>query len=99
MHRKATVHQRELHTDAPSFALALRQIPRPDGGGRVAAFEILKSTIRTREYVQKRESEAKTLFDAMRDGVQDAMQCFDDEIEKTIRIPPPPATCVCTCQT
>jgi hypothetical protein len=26
MHRKATVHQRELHTDAPSFALALRQL-------------------------------------------------------------------------
>ena len=86
MHRKATVPQRELHTDAPSFALALGQvIPCPDGGGRVAAFEILKSTLRTREYVQKRESEGKTLFDAMRDGVQDGMQCFDDEIEKMIR--------------
>jgi twitching motility protein PilT len=162
MHRKATVHQRELHTDAPSFALALRAalrqapklilvgemrdretievaleaaetghlvystlhtidaaktveriigafalndqntirmrlaksfrfiisqrlIPRPDGAGRVAAFEILRSTLRTREYVQKGESEGKTLLDAMRDGSQDGMQCFDDEIEKMIR--------------
>ena len=162
MHKKATIHQRELHTDAPSFALALRAalrqapklilvgemrdretievaleaaetghlvystlhtidaaktveriigafalsdqnairmrlsksfrfiisqrlIPRPDGNGRVAAFEILKSTLRTREYVQKGESEGKTLLDAMRDGSQDGMQCFDDQIEKMIR--------------
>ena len=161
-HKRATVHQRELHTDAPSFALALRAalrqapklilvgemrdretievaleaaetghlvystlhtidasktveriigafplgdqnairmrlsktfryiisqrlIPRPDGAGRVAAFEILKSTLRTREYVQKGEGEGKTLLDAMRDGSTEGMQCFDDEIEKLIR--------------
>ncbi len=161
-HKKATVHQRELHTDTPNFALALRaalrQAPklilvgemrdretievaleaaetghlvystlhtidasktveriigsfslsdqaavrmrlaksfrfivsqrllrRRDGNGRAAIFEILKSTLRTREYVQKGESEGKTLLDAMRDGSQDGMQCFDDEIEKLIR--------------
>jgi twitching motility protein PilT len=161
-HKRATVHQRELHTDAPSFALALRAalrqapklilvgemrdretievaleaaetghlvystlhtidasktvervigafalgdqnavrarlaktfryvisqrlIPRPDGNGRVAVFEILKSTIRTREYVQKGEGEGKTLLDAMRDGSNEGMQCFDDEIEKLVR--------------
>jgi len=161
-HRKATIHQRELHSDAPSFALALRAalrqapkvilvgemrdketievaleaaetghlvfstlhtidasktiervigvfalgeqnairnrlgkafrfvisqrlIPRKDGRGRVAAFEILKSTIRTREYVERGESEGKSLLDAMRDGSTEGMQCFDDEIEKLIR--------------
>ena len=161
-HKRSTVHQRELHSDAPSFALALRAalrqapklilvgemrdretievaleaaetghlvystlhtidasktveriigafalgdqnavrarlsktfryiisqrlIPRQDGAGRVAAFEILKATLRTREYVQKGEGEGKTLLDAMRDGSNDGMQCFDDEIEKLIR--------------
>jgi twitching motility protein PilT len=161
-HKKSTVHQRELHSDAPSFALALRAalrqapklilvgemrdretievaleaaetghlvystlhtidasksverivgafalsdqnavrmrlsksfryvisqrlIPRQDGKGRVAAFEILKSTLRTREYVQKGEGEGKTLLDAMRDGSNEGMQCFDDEIERLIR--------------
>jgi twitching motility protein PilT len=161
-HKRATIHQRELHTDTPSFALALRAalrqapklilvgemrdretievaleaaetghlvfstlhtidasktierivgvfplgdhnairlrlaktfrfiisqrlIPRKDGTGRVAAFEILKATLRTREYVQKGESEGKSLVDAMRDGSNDGMQCFDDEIEKFIR--------------
>jgi twitching motility protein PilT len=161
-HKRSTVHQRELHSDAPSFALALRAalrqapklilvgemrdretievaleaaetghlvystlhtidasktveriigafalgdqnavrmrlsksfryivsqrlVPRQDGKGRVAAFEILKATLRTREYVQKGEGEGKTLLDAMRDGSTEGMQCFDDEIEKLIR--------------
>jgi twitching motility protein PilT len=161
-HKRSTVHQRELHSDAPSFALALRAalrqapklilvgemrdretievaleaaetghlvystlhtidasktverivgafslsdqnavrmrlsksfryiisqrlIPRQDGKGRVAAFEILKASLRTREYVQKGEGEGKTLLDAMRDGSTEGMQCFDDEIEKLIR--------------
>jgi twitching motility protein PilT len=51
----------------------------------VAAFEILKSTLRTREYVQKGEGEGKTLLDAMRDGSTEGMQYFDAEIEKLIR--------------
>lgn len=161
-HKKATIHQRELHTDTPSFALALRAslrqapkailvgemrdretievaleaaetghlvfstlhtidasktierivgtfpvpdqqavrmrlaktfryivsqrlLPRLDGAGRVAVFEILKSTLRTREYVQKGENEGKSLLDAIRDGTTEGMQCFDDEIEKLIR--------------
>jgi twitching motility protein PilT len=161
-HKRSTIHQRELHSDAPSFALALRAalrqapklilvgemrdretievaldaaetghlvystlhtidaaktveriigafalsdqnavrtrlaksfryiisqrlIPRKDGAGRVAAFEILKSTLRTREYVQKGEGEGKTLLDAMRDGSTEGMQYFDAEIEKLIR--------------
>jgi twitching motility protein PilT len=161
-HKKATIHQRELHSDTPTFALALRAalrqapkvilvgemrdretieialeaaetghlvmstlhtidasktverivgvfplsdqqairtrlgkafryiisqrlLPRKDGKGRIAAIEILKSTMRTREYVEKGENEGKTLLDAMRDGDTDGMQHFDGVIEKLIR--------------
>ena len=161
-HKNCIVHQRELHTDTPSFALALRAalrqapkvilvgemrdretieiameaaetghlvlstlhtidapktverivgvfpmaeqhtlrnrlaksfryvisqrlFPRRDGAGRVAAIEILKSTLRTREYVEKGEGDGKTLLDAMRVGSQDGMQHFDGEIERLIR--------------
>jgi twitching motility protein PilT len=161
-HKKATVHQRELHSDTPTFSLALRAalrqapkvilvgemrdretmeiameasetghlvlstlhtidaaktvervvgafpmeeqqgirtrlskafrfilsqrlLPRLDGSGRIAVIEILKSTMRTREYVEKGETEGKSLLDAMRDGTNDGMQHFDAEIEKLIR--------------
>jgi twitching motility protein PilT len=161
-HKNSTIHQRELHSDTPSFALALRAalrqapevilvgemrdketmevaleaaetghlvfstlhttdasktveriigafpltdqnairnrlakafrfivsqrlIPRRDGTGRTAAFEILKSTTRTREYIERGETEGKSLLDAMRDGDNDGMQYFDREIEKMIR--------------
>jgi len=161
-HKKATIHQRELHSDTPSFALALRAalrqapkailvgemrdretievaleaaetghvvfstlhttdasktveriigvfpladqnairnrlakafryiisqrlIPKHNGSGRAAAFEILKSTMRTREYVEKGETEGKSLLDAMRDGETEGMRYFDGEIEKMIR--------------
>ena len=161
-HKKSTIHQRELHSDTPSFALALRAalrqapkvilvgemrdketieialeaaetghlvfstlhtidasktieriigvfpladqltirsrvskafryivsqrlIPRKDGSGRVALIEILKSTMRTREYVEKGEGEGKSLLDAMRDGSNEGMQHFDGELERLIR--------------
>ncbi len=161
-HKRSTIHQRELHTDTPSFALALRAalrqapkvilvgemrdretieialeasetghlvlstlhtidasktveriigvfpladqqairtrlskafrfivsqrlLPKKDGQGRIAAVEILKSTMRTRDYAEKGESEGKSLLDAMRDGSNEGMQHFDAEIEKFIR--------------
>lgn len=161
-HKKATIHQRELHSDTPTFALALRGalrqapkvilvgemrdretieialeaaetghlvmstlhtidasktierivgafslsdqsairnrfskafrcivsqrlLPRKDGKGRIAAIEILKSTMRTRDYVEKGEAEGKSLLDAMRDGGTEGMQYFDGEIGKLIR--------------
>ncbi|HEX3378133.1 MAG TPA: PilT/PilU family type 4a pilus ATPase [Candidatus Acidoferrales bacterium] len=162
LHKKSTIHQRELHSDTPSFALALRAalrqapkvilvgemrdretieiameaaetghlvfstlhtvdasktiervvgvfpladqqtirarlsrsfryivsqrlIPKKDKSGRVAAIEILKSTMRTREYVEKGEMEGKSLLDAMRDGSNDGMQHFDGELERLVR--------------
>jgi len=161
-HKKSTIHQRELHTDTPTFSLALRAalrqapkvilvgemrdretieialeasetghlvmstlhtidasktverivgvfplsdqqtirtrlgkafryivsqrlLPRKDGKGRIAAIEILKSTMRTRDYVEKGETEGKSLLDAMRDGDTEGMQHFDGELEKMIR--------------
>jgi twitching motility protein PilT len=67
------------------YIVSQRLIPRKDGAGRVAAIEILKSTLRTREYVEKGEGEGKTLLDAMRDGDTDGMLHFDGEIQKLIR--------------
>jgi twitching motility protein PilT len=160
-HKKATVHQRELHSDTPTFSAALRaalrQAPKvilvgemrdretieiamtaaetghlvfstlhtidasktverivgtfeaadqaavrtrlagsfryfisqrlipKAGGGRRAILEILKSTMRTRDYVEKGDSEGKTLLDAMKDGELEGMQHFDGELEKLAR--------------
>jgi twitching motility protein PilT len=67
------------------YIVSQRLVPRKDGGGRMAIIEILKSTLRTREYVEKGEADGKTLLDAMRVGEQEGMQCFDGDIERRIR--------------
>jgi len=161
-HKRSIIHQRELHSDTPSFALALRAalrqapkvilvgemrdketieialeaaetghlvlstlhtidasktvervvgvfpmaeqhvirnrlaksfryivsqrlIPAKDGKSRVAVLEILKATVRTREYLEKGEQDGKTLLDAMRDGDTEGMLHFDGGIEQLIR--------------
>src|SRR5438045_3522756 len=66
------------------YIISQRLIPRADGRGRVAAVEILKSTPRSREYLEKGESEGKSLLDAMRDGKLDGMQDFDSVIKQMI---------------
>jgi len=161
VHKKGTIHQRELHSDTPTFALALRaalrQAPKvilvgemrdretieialtaaetghlvfstlhtidaaktverivgtfdsseqqgirarfaasfrcivsqrlvpKKGGGRVAVLEVLKSTMRTREYVERGDGEGRSIVDAMRDGALDGMQHFDGELERLVR--------------
>jgi twitching motility protein PilT len=67
------------------YIVSQRLIPRKDGSGRIAAMEILKSTLRTREYVEKGEGDGKTLLDAMRSSSTEGMQYFDGEIEKLLR--------------
>lgn len=67
------------------FIVSQRLIPRQDGGGRVAAIEILKSTMRTREYIEKGERDGKSLLDAIRDGELEGMQCFDQVLERYVR--------------
>jgi len=51
----------------------------------VAVLEVLKATMRTREYIERGEREGKSLVDAMRDGVLDGMQHFDGELERLVR--------------
>src|SRR5580692_7288119 len=72
---------------AKSFKAIISQrlIPKKDGNGRIAIVEILKSTLRTREYIEKGEQDGKTLLEAMADGDTDGMQYFDGEIEKLVR--------------
>jgi len=67
------------------YIISQRLVPRKDGAGRIAVIEILKSTLRTREYVEKGETDGKTLLDAMRVGEQEGMQTFDGDIERLIR--------------
>jgi twitching motility protein PilT len=61
-----------------------RLVPKADGSGRVAVCEMMSSTPRTREYIQKGESEkeGRSLLDAINDGSLDGMQSFDDELER-----------------
>ena len=78
--------ERQIRTRlAQSFrwVVSQRLVPKK-GGGRVAVCEILRSTARTKEYIQEGEREGRSLIDAMRDGMLDGMQCFDGEIEKLI---------------
>ena len=67
------------------YIVSQRLIPRKEGTGRIAAIEILKSTLRTREYLDKGENEGKTLLDAMIDADTEGMQHFDGEIDKLVR--------------
>jgi twitching motility protein PilT len=67
------------------YIISQRLIPRSDGKGRLAAIEILKSTMRTKDYIEKGESEGKSLLDAMEQGDQEGMQTFDSVIENFIR--------------
>jgi twitching motility protein PilT len=66
------------------YIISQRLIPRKDGQGRIAALEILRSSPRTREYVEAGEAEGKSLLDAMRDGKLDGMQDFDTVIKDLI---------------
>ncbi|MGI8884678.1 MAG: type IV pilus twitching motility protein PilT [Pyrinomonadaceae bacterium] len=160
-HKLGTVHQRELHSDTPDFALALRaalrQAPKvilvgemrdretievameaaetghlvlstlhtidaaktidriigvfpkveesairtrlaqsfrriisqrlmpKEGGGRIAAIEILVSNSRTRDYIEKGEKEGRSITDAMNDGELEGMQTFDSVLENFVR--------------
>lgn len=67
------------------FIISQRLLPRADGQGRVAAIEILKSTARTKQYIEQGESEGKSLADAMNQGELEGMQTFDGVIEKLVR--------------
>ncbi len=66
------------------YVVCQRLIPK-QGGGRIAAVEIMKSTFRTRDYILKGEGEGRSLTDAIKDGDQDGMQGFDQVLERLVR--------------
>jgi twitching motility protein PilT len=66
------------------YIVSQRLIPRADQRGRVAAVEILRSSPRTREYIEAGEADGKSLLDAMKDGKLDGMQDFDTVIKDLI---------------
>ncbi len=65
------------------WIVSQRLVPK-HGGGRLALCEVLRSSSRTREYIQEGEREGKSLADAMEDGVLEGMQSFDQELERLI---------------
>ena len=66
------------------YIISQRLIPRADQRGRMAAVEILRSSPRTREYIEAGEADGKSLLDAMKDGKLDGMQDFDTVIKELI---------------
>jgi twitching motility protein PilT len=67
------------------YFVAQRLLPRKDRKGRVAAFEVLKATMRTQSYIERGECDGRSLADAIRDGDQEGMQSFDAELERFVR--------------
>lgn len=67
------------------YIISQRLIPRADQRGRIAAVEILRSSPRTREYIEAGEADGKSLLDAMRDGKIDGMQDFDTVIKEFVQ--------------
>lgn len=65
--------------DTMRWIVSQRLLPKI-GGGRVAAFEILRMNIRVKEAILQGESEGKTFYDMMQAGRPFGMTTFDDYI-------------------
>lgn len=76
-------HEREvarvLFAESLVGIVSQRLLPRAGGGGRVAAMEVLKGTLRIRDLV-KDEQRTGEVYDAIRDSRMDGMQLFDDHL-------------------
>ena len=66
-------------SDTVRWIIGQRLLPKV-GGGRVAAFEILRSNIRVKDCILQGESEGKTFYDIMQKGKAFGMTTFDDHI-------------------
>ena len=58
------------------FIVSQRLLPRVDGG-RVAAFEVLKNTLRVKELILQGESADKTFYNVLENSATVGMQTFD----------------------
>jgi Tfp pilus assembly pilus retraction ATPase PilT len=76
---------RERFAKSFRYIICQRLISKTDRNGRVPIVEILKANVRTRECIEKGESEDKTLLDAMKAAADEGMQHFDGEIAQLVR--------------
>jgi len=65
--------------DTVRWIVCQRLLPR-EGGGRVAAFEILRSNLRVKDAILHGESEGKTFYEIIQAGKAFGMTTFDDSI-------------------
>ena len=65
--------------DTVRWIVCQRLLPKV-GGGRIAAFEILKTNLRVKDVILHGESEGKTFYDIMEAGKPFGMTTFDDYI-------------------
>jgi twitching motility protein PilT len=65
--------------DTVRWVISQRLLPKV-GGGRVAAFEVLRSNIRVKDAILNGEAEGKTFYDIMQAGRPFGMTTFDDHI-------------------
>jgi twitching motility protein PilT len=66
-------------SDAIRWIVCQRLLPKV-GGGRVAAFEILRTNLRVKDSILHGESEGKTFYDIIQAGKAFGMVTFDDYI-------------------
>jgi twitching motility protein PilT len=66
-------------SDAIRYVVCQRLLPR-EGGGRVAAFEIMGKDIRVKELILDRESEGKTFYEVIESNRAFGWRTFDDSI-------------------
>ncbi|HET7893385.1 MAG TPA: PilT/PilU family type 4a pilus ATPase [Candidatus Sulfotelmatobacter sp.] len=76
---------RERFAKSFRYIICQRLMSKADRNGRVAAFEILKTNARTREFIEKGEREPKSLIEAMKAGSSEGMRHFDGEIAQLVR--------------
>ena len=67
------------------YIICQRLMSKSDRSGRVAAFEVMKANARTRECIEKGESENHNLLDAIKAGESEGMQHFDSEIAELVQ--------------
>ena len=65
--------------DAIRWIVCQRLLPKV-GGGRIAAFEIMHTNLRIKDLILHGESEGKTYYDVIHDGIAFGMMTFDDYI-------------------
>jgi twitching motility protein PilT len=66
------------------YVVAQRLLPRSDGSGRVAAFEILKVNARAHQCMESADLAGASLLQLMKEGAAEGMQHFDGEIRTLI---------------